>query len=77
MTGEQKTMVDLPLLRDLTYREWHGFVDGLYCGARWGSRQHDYSQEQHYWRIGYLIGTMLRYAVIVAVYFELVRGTDD
>lgn len=76
MTSEQDTMVALPLLRDLTYREWHGFVDGLYCGVRWGDRPHSYDRERHYWRSGYLVGTALRYVAIVAIYLEL-RADDD
>lgn len=77
MTSEQETMTELPLLRDLTYREWHGFVDGLYCGARWGDRPHDYSQEQHYWRSGYLVGTALRYTLLAIVYCELRKQIHD
>jgi hypothetical protein len=60
-------MIDVPFLRDLTYREWHGFVDGLYSGARWGDRPHSYEQEKHYWRSGYLTGTALRYLLVAIV----------
>lgn len=73
-TTEQDTMTDLPLLRDLTYREWHGFVDGFYVGARWGSRPHEYEQEQHYWRTGYLTGTVLRYLLVTGVVWWLRRS---
>jgi len=67
MTSEQDTMVNVPVLRDLTYREWHGLIDGVYSGARWGSRSHGYTKEQHYWRIGYLVGSLLRYLLVAAV----------
>jgi hypothetical protein len=68
MSTEQDTLANLPLLRDLTYREWHSFINGYYCGVRWGSRQHEYSREKHYWRIGYLLGTGTRYGGLLAVY---------
>jgi len=73
MVSEDATLTNLPLLRDLTYREWHGFVDGLYTGARWGSRQHEYSQEKHYWRSGYLLGTVGRYTVLYLLYRTLIH----
>jgi hypothetical protein len=59
MTSEQDTMVTLPIAGELTYREWHGFVDGFYVGYVDGERDHDYEREQHYWRIGYLLGDQL------------------
>ena len=75
MASEQDTLANLPLLKDLTFREWHAFVNGFYAGARWGSRQHDYDQEKHYWRVGYLTGTGLRYTLVLACYHYLT--TDD
>jgi len=74
MTGEQDTLLSLPLLGALTYREWHGLIDGLYCGARWGSRQHDYTREQHYWRIGYLLATLTRYLTVLGLYWWVCRS---
>jgi len=68
MASEQDTLASLPLFGDLTFREWHGFVNGFYAGARWGSRQHSYAQETHYWRSGYLLGTGCRYALLFAAY---------
>jgi hypothetical protein len=68
MTEEQDTAISLPVLGELTYREWHAFVNGFYSGVRWGSRQHDYEREKHYWRAGYLAGTSGRYAALIAVY---------
>lgn len=59
MASEQDTMISLPVMGDLTYREWHGVVDGFYIGVVDGDRNHDYEQEQHYWRTGYLIGRAL------------------
>jgi hypothetical protein len=74
MVDEQDTMAHLPLLRDLTYREWHAFVNGLYCGAVEGGRKHEYDREKHYWRAGYLLGTLGRYTGLL-VAFKLV-GLD-
>jgi hypothetical protein len=71
VTSEDDTMANLPLLKDLTFREWHGFIDGVYSGARWGSRQHEYEQEKHYWRSGYLAGTVLRYTFVLYLYKKL------
>jgi hypothetical protein len=65
MTSEDDTMVRLPVLRDLTYREWHSFVNGVYKGAVEGSRKHEYEKEKHYWRAGYLLGSGLRYAALI------------
>lgn len=55
MVTETDTMITLPILGELTYREWHGIVDGLYCGVQ-DIEKSEYSQEKHYWRIGWLIG---------------------
>jgi len=57
MVSETDTMVTLPIMGKLTYREWHGIVDGLYCGVR-GIDESEYTQEKHYWRIGWLIGDL-------------------
>jgi len=54
--SEKDTMITLPVLGNLTYREWHGFVDGFYVGVVDGDKGHDYEQEQHYWRIGFVAG---------------------
>jgi len=55
MTKETDTAIDLPLLGACTYREIHAFEDGVYCGVH-GSREHEYGQEKHYWRVGWLLG---------------------
>jgi len=55
MVSETDTMVTLPIMGDLTYREWHGIIDGLYCGVQ-DIDESEYTQEKHYWRIGWLIG---------------------
>jgi len=55
MADDSDTMTTLPLLGGLTYREWHAVVNGVYCGIQ-GSREHEYGQEKHYWRVGWLIG---------------------
>jgi len=61
-------MVHLPAFGELTYREWHGFVDGFYSGFVWGHRQSDYDKENHYWRAGYVCGTLTRYGGLVFAY---------
>jgi len=55
MVSEDDTMISAPVLGSLTYREWHAFVDGIYCGVK-DINTTDYSQEKHYWRIGWLLG---------------------
>ena len=57
MAKESDTAVTLPLLGGLTYREIHAFEDGLYCGVV-GAREHEYGQEKHYWRMGWLAGDL-------------------
>lgn len=67
MTSEQDTLANFPLLRDLTYREWHAFVNGFYKGAVEGGRKHEYDREKHYWRGGYLLGAAIRYGGLLAL----------
>jgi hypothetical protein len=55
MANETDTVVDLPLLGQLTYREIHAIEDGIYCGVH-GVRKHEYGREKHYWRMGWLLG---------------------
>jgi len=71
MASEQDT-----LFEDLTFREWHGFLNGFYAGARWGSRQHSYSRERHYWRGGYLLGTGCRYALLFVAFKYFTENND-
>lgn len=54
MTKETDTMVTLPVLKDLTFREWHHFINGVYCGVR--SIEDEPETQVPYWRCGYLIG---------------------
>lgn len=72
MVSEQSTMIRLPVFGNVTFREWHGFVDGFYIGARWGERTHEYKQERKYWRSGYLLGTISRYILVIYFYKLLV-----
>lgn len=58
MADESDTMVSLPVAGDLTFREWHALVDGVYCGYR-GIDESEYSQEKHYWRAAWLVGNYL------------------
>lgn len=55
MVAESDTALWLPVLKDVTYREMHAFVDGFYCGIR-GCPNEDYTQEKHYWRTGWVCG---------------------
>lgn len=71
MTSEQSEMVTLSVFGKLTFREWHGFIDGYYIGARWGDREHEYTQERKYWRSGYLLGTLSRYLLVLYVYRKI------
>jgi hypothetical protein len=57
MVSETDTMITLPIAGNLTYREWHGIIDGLYCGVQ-DIDESEYTQEKHYWRIGWLIGDL-------------------
>jgi len=57
MVSENDTMITLPIAGGLTYREWHGIVDGVYCGVQ-DIDESEYTQEKHYWRIGWLIGDL-------------------
>lgn len=59
MAIEKETAVWLPVFRDLTYREIHAFIDGLYVGCVNEDRDHEYSREEHYWRAGYLAGRVI------------------
>jgi hypothetical protein len=67
-------MIVLPVVGHLTYREWHSFVDGLYSGARWGHKERGIQCQRHYWRGGYLLGTLSRY-LLVATIVKLIRDT--
>ena len=55
MVSEHDTMISAPVLGSLTYREWHAFIDGFYCGVN-NIHITEYSQEKHYWRTGWLCG---------------------
>lgn len=57
---------EIPILSHLTYREWHGLVDGFYAGCVGAGRDHDYEQDKHYWRGGYLFGSAIRYGSVFA-----------
>jgi hypothetical protein len=55
MASEQDTMITLPVAGEFTFREWHAIIDGLYCGVQ-NETTSEYTQEKHYWRVGWLIG---------------------
>lgn len=48
-------LATVPLLGELNVREWHAFVEGVYCGAE-DTERSDYMDERHYWRAGFLLG---------------------
>jgi len=55
-----------------SYAEIHAFVHGLYCGlTEWRGidsetmRNEDVRKEPHYAKAGYVVGTLLRVAIIV------------
>jgi len=57
MVSETDTLASLPIMGNLTYREWHAVIDGLYCGVQdIDIDESEYTQEKHYWRAGWLIG---------------------
>lgn len=58
MADESDTMLALPILGRLLYREWHAFIDGVYCGVT-NSRVNEYGREKHYWRAGWLFGRVV------------------
>jgi len=57
MTGESDTMITLPVMGKLTYREWHAVIDGLYCSVQ-DIDESEYTQDKHYWGAGWLIGDL-------------------
>lgn len=67
MANEDDTMVTLPIMDNLTFREFHAFVNGLYCGLVEAGREHEYDKEKHYWRGGYIIGAGTRYGCLVGL----------
>ena len=57
MVSETDTMITLPIMGNLTYWEWYGIIDGLYCGVQ-DIDESEYTQVTHYWRAGWLIGDL-------------------
>lgn len=57
MEEEQDTMLELPVIGRLTFREAHAFVDGFYSGIVGGENK-DYTKEKHYWRSGWILGDL-------------------
>jgi len=55
-----------------SYAEIHAFIHGLYCGlTEWRGidsetmKNEDVKKEPHYAKAGYIVGTLLRVAIIV------------
>jgi len=57
MEDEQDSMIELPVIGHLTFREAHAFVDGLYSGIV-DTENKEYTQEKHYWRSGWMLGDL-------------------
>lgn len=59
---ESDVLFSAPLIGDLTHREWHAIVDGLYCGVRDRDEpdEEEYDREKHYWRTGWLLGNLFQ-----------------
>lgn len=60
MESEQSIAVSLPVIGNLTYREVHAFINGLYIGYINDNRESEYTKEKHYWRAGYLFGKLIK-----------------
>lgn len=65
MVSENDTVVRLPLLGDLTYREAHALEDGFYVGYRDINvdnevDEEEYDVDKHYWRMAWLLGHWTR-----------------
>ena len=66
MESEDDTMIDLPVLGHLTYREWHALVNGFYVGVTaYKDKNHEYTKEKHYWRTGFLAGWAAKIALVL------------
>jgi hypothetical protein len=63
---EADTIVTLPLFGDITFREWHAFVNGFYVGfTAYKNRDHEYTREKHWWRGGFLVGWFVKAGLIL------------
>jgi len=56
MVKETDTMVSLPVMGDLTFREWHHFINGVSDGYR--DDENRPSKQTAYWDMGYLLGSI-------------------
>lgn len=60
---------DVPIIKHLTYREWHAAVNGFYVGFTAYKSAGDYSgPEKHYWRVGFLVGWLCKAMLIIYGY---------
>ena len=64
-----------------TYKEWHAFTHGVYYGLTSKAlvtppepKNEDVKKEPHYYRGGYIIGTLLQLLLIVAMMYGMVNG---
>jgi hypothetical protein len=60
MVDETDTLVRLPVLGRLTYREWHHLVNGVGAGYRQRDAADPPRAARAYWNAGYLAGHTLR-----------------
>ena len=66
MESEDDTMIHLPVLGHLTYREWHALVNGFYVGlTAYKDKNHEYTKEKHYWRAGFMSGWAVKVGLVL------------
>lgn len=70
MVSEEDNIVDtsIPVLSNLTYREWHAFANGFYVGlTAYADKDHEYIKEKHYWRGGFIAGWGVKIALVLSL----------
>ena len=70
MTDDEHSLVG-----ELSYDEWHVFVNGPYAGLTWGWHDRDTLAEQHYFRAGHMAGTFLQYTTFATVLYLWFQST--
>ena len=70
MVSEEDNIVDtsIPVLSNLTYREWHAFVNGFYVGlAAYADKNHNYTREKHYSCWGFVSGWDVKNGLVLTL----------
>lgn len=57
MVEETDTMVTLPIAGDLTFREWHHFINGVSDGYRDDENRPE--EQVAYWDAGFIVGNLV------------------